>query len=94
MNLTPLDVLILALATWYVTYMLTGNKKGPFGVFTFIRTHFPLGGLTTCYYCAMPWIAAVFLLLSMTPIHIVIYPFAIAGIAIMLGSYTGANHSQ
>ena len=89
--MTPLDLLILVLATWYLAYALT-KTHGPFHVFATLRGRFSFGGLTTCMHCAAPWIAGLLWLLWLTPLHPVVYALAVAGAALMLGSWTGASH--
>lgn len=84
------DLLTLVLATWYLSYALT-KTHGAFGMFSFIREHFALGGLTSCIICAAFWIGALFFVLWLTPARVVVYPFALAGGAVLVGSYTGAN---
>lgn len=86
------DLLTLALAVWYCTYAIT-KSSGPFHVFVTVRQRLPLGGLTTCMVCASVWIAGALYLLWLTPVQPLVYLPAIAGAALMLGSYTGANHA-
>ena len=89
-------LLILALATWYVSYAIT-HTKGIGGSFTWLRDKFPLGGLTVCIICLSVWVAA---LLGIAWIYAgevaryVISFLAVAGAANMLGAYTGANHAH
>lgn len=90
--MTPFDLLILVLATWYVDHAVI-NTHGPFNVFATLRGRFRLGGLTTCMVCAAPWIAAVLYLVARTPLQPLVVLLAIAGGALMLGSYSGATHS-
>lgn len=92
MAITLPDLLTLALATWYLAYALT-KTHGPFNAFENIRKRFVLGGLTTCMVCASVWIAGALYLLWLTPVQPLVYLPAIAGAALMLGSWTGANHA-
>lgn len=84
------DLLTLAAATYYLTYALV-KSKGAFGMFAWLREHLPLGGLTTCFVCAAFWIGAAFYLLWLTPARVVVYPFALAGLAVMVSGYLGAG---
>jgi hypothetical protein len=90
-NLSPFDLLVLCLATWRLAYMVT-RESGPFDVFTTLRERLPLGGLTSCIYCASVWAALLLLLLWHTPAQPLLLVLAIAGGALMFGSYSGANH--
>lgn len=90
-SLTALDIAVLALATWRLSYAIT-KEKGPFAVFATLRERLPLGGLTTCLKCASFWIAFVLLVLYATPLRVVVIVFALSGLALMLGAYTGASH--
>lgn len=89
-SLTWLDWLLMAVATWHVAALIT-KERGPWGVLTYIRTHFPLGGLTTCIKCTLPWVGfVIFGLYLITPIPA--WLFAVSGLGRMLASYTGVNH--
>jgi hypothetical protein len=86
------DLLILALATWYLAHAIV-KTHGPFKLFATLRERYPLGGLLTCLHCAALWIALLLLLLWQTPAQPVIYVPAVAGAALMLATYTGASHA-
>lgn len=86
--MNPSDLLILVLATLYFAYALT-KTHGPFGVFETVRAKVPLGGLTTCLVCAAFWVAVVFYLLWITPLQPLVYIFAAAGGAVVVGHYVG-----
>lgn len=88
MSLQPFDLLVIALATLYLSYALT-KTHGPFELFATIRTKLPLGGLTTCMVCAAFWIAALFYLLWLTPLQPLVYVFAAAGGAVLASYYVG-----
>jgi len=60
-------------------------------VFVTLRRRLPLGGLTECIICLAPWCAALLFLLERTPAAPLVWVLAIAGGALMLGSYTGAT---
>ena len=87
--MTPYDLLLLALATWYTAYVVV-QLDGPFTVFKRIRPR--TRGLTECIYCFAPYAAVLWLLIWYTPAKPLIYPFALAGAALMLHRYTGGNH--
>lgn len=88
MSITLLDFLILSAATLYLSYALT-KTHGPFHLFEKTRERFPLGGLTTCIVCSAPWIAAVCYGLLLTPLKIVVYAAAVAGLAMFAAFYNG-----
>lgn len=87
----PFDVLIIALATWRLAYMVT-SEAGPWDVFARLRTRWPLGGLLTCVRCLSVWAAAALWLVYLTPASPVVLLLAISAAALMLASYTGAAH--
>lgn len=93
MNLSPPDLLLIALATWYLAYVVT-KTSGPFEMMGRFRFRFPLGGLTACIVCAAPWLAAALYLLYRTPLQPIVVVLALAGAALMLGSFSGASHSD
>lgn len=88
--MTPLDLLILALATLYAAHAIA-HTHGAFGMFTWLRLHVPLGGLTTCIVCLSVWCAAVFWLLLQTDLRPLCYIFAAAGGAVFAAQYVGMN---
>jgi hypothetical protein len=90
--MNPLDLLILALATWRLAYLVT-SEKGPFDIALRFRTRFPLGGLTSCLKCASLWCAAVLFVLGLTPLYPVVWVLAVSGAALMLASFSGVAHS-
>jgi hypothetical protein len=90
MEVTPLDLLIMTLATWRVSYMLT-KETGPKGLFNFLRRKLARLELLNCIYCVSVWIAAGCLACEHFNLTLILYPFAISGAAMMLRSYTGAG---
>ena len=91
-QLSFLDLIVLSIATWRLAYFAT-REKGPFAIARRLRDRFPLGGLSTCTYCASFWCAALWLILWFTPLVPIVYIFALSGAALMLGSYTGVNRN-
>lgn len=87
----PLDILILAIATWYIAHVIT-RTDGPYAVFRSLRKVMPLGGMLTCINCAAIWIAVGLWVVWQTPIAALVLPFTIAGAGLMIGSYSGASH--
>lgn len=89
MELTPLNAIALGLAVFYAAYSIT-RTHGPFRVFEVVRVRYPLGGLTSCFYCVAFWagIAAYALLIVFPPI---VYVLAAAGAAAFLYRYTGGD---
>lgn len=84
------DFILLMLATWYITEVIV-TKHGPFGLFERARDGLPHGGLLTCLYCTAIWVgAAVFLAYLYLPI--IVWPFALAGGALVIRAYSGVKH--
>ena len=83
--MTLFDLLIRALACWYVAHAVT-STHGPFGIFHTLRTGLPLGGLTSCPVCLAFWVG---LLLLLVPDGVVLHALAVAGAAMLLHGYTG-----
>ena len=113
--MTPFDLLLLALATWYLAYSAV-KLAGPFGVFTWLREWrggrwhgrtyeydirvgngdskaLQTNGALDCIYCISLYVAIGFALLWLTPARPLVYPFALAGAALMLHRYTGGMHT-
>ena len=86
----PSDLLLMALATFYLGYAVT-KTEGPFKVFNFVRMWMPLGGLTTCFYCLIFWAGLAFFLLLHFGLSWAVYPFAAAGAAMFLFRWTGGG---
>ncbi len=93
MNLSPLDLLILALATWRLAYLVS-RERAPFNIMGYLRDKFPLGGGTACMMCMSVWTAALMLVLWHTPAQPVVYVAALSGAALMLASWTGVHHAS
>jgi len=89
--MSALDLLVLALATWRVAYMIA-NEHGPFRVFERLRNALPLGGLTTCLYCLSVWVGLLFYVINATELAWVTQVCAVSGAALMLYRYTGGGH--
>ena len=88
MEISPLDFIILAIAAWRLSYMVT-KEQGPFRGFFIAREKW--GGVLDCIYCISVWIAALCAILWYFNLTLILYPFAISGLAMMLRSYTGAG---
>lgn len=84
------DFLLIASASLYATEVLT-RRSGPYNMFGWIREKVPMGGLTTCSWCAVIWISGVMTLLYFF-LPQAVWVFSVAGAAMMLRSYTGVNH--
>lgn len=83
--------LYYAAAGWYVAYVISNpNVKGPWGIFEWVRKHLPLGGLTSCIICLLPWAV---LILRLIGVNIITDVFAIAAVALWLHGYTGWRHN-
>lgn len=87
----PLDLLIVALSTFYCAYAISATH-GPWHVFEWLRAHLSLGGLTSCLVCLSPWLAVLFYVLILTPLYVAVDVLAIAGASVLLWRYTGANN--
>lgn len=90
--MSALDLLLLALATWRLAYLLV-KESGPFGFMARIRAWSTLGGLLTCIYCASVWtaLAAYLIYLAFAP---AVWVLAASGGAMMLYRYTGGVHND
>lgn len=88
-----LDLLLLSLASWYVTHVLV-TTSGPREVFTRLRARYPLGGLLLCEYCLIIWVAIAWYIVMRSPAHDAIYPFAAAGAGMLLYRQTGGQHGD
>ena len=86
--MTPLDLLLISLACWYVSYVIA-QLDGPYAAFAWLKAR---ASVFKCIYCLSPWIAAIWFLVYLTPARPLVYPFALAGAALMLHRYTGGNH--
>lgn len=84
------DAILLMLAAWYIGEVLT-VKAGPFSIFFKMRNSLPHGGLLHCLYCIAVWITPL-LLIAYVYMPCLIWPFALAGGALMLRSYSGVRH--
>ena len=88
----PLDLLILALASWRLAYLLT-KEDAPFRLMARLRAITTFGGLLDCIYCASIWASIGCYLLWQTPLAPLVTILAISGGAMMLWRYTGAEHT-
>lgn len=86
--MTPSDLLILALAVGYWSYVIS-RTHGAFGAFETLRKLLPLGGLTTCPVCLSFWVGVVLYLLMTTTLRPAVEVSAIAGAATLAGYYSG-----
>lgn len=87
----PLDLLLIALSSFYVAYAVS-STHGPFNAFATLRQRVPLGGLTQCMVCLSPWVAALAYYLLTTPAAWLVWIFAGAGLSVFAWRYTGAEH--
>lgn len=88
MNL--LELLTLALATWYFSYVLT-NTAGIGGLFIAVRRADPTG-VTRCIYCVGFWIALALYALTFTPFAPLVTVGAVVGGALLLHKYVGYDY--
>lgn len=87
-GLSLTDLLILALATLYLSFALT-KTHGAFGMFAWIRQRLPLGGATSCIVCAAFWMALAMYIVWLTPLRPLVDVLALAGGATMAAYYVG-----
>ena len=87
------EVLIIAVATWRLAYMLV-REGGPTEGFTKFRAQHTVGGLLLCVKCTSFWVAALMLALWLTPLRPVVYIFAISGAGLMLASWSGVEFER
>jgi len=99
--LQPFDLLLISLAVWYTAYALI-KLSAPFNVLGKLRTWAQagenakagsLGELLTCIYCTAWYCAIFWFIVWQTPLKPIVYPFALAGAALMLHRYTGSFHT-
>lgn len=88
--MTALDCIIVTLAALYTAQVMTASH-GPFDIFDKLREKLPLGGLTSCFWCMIPWVSMIYLLMYRY-LPICLYPFAVAGGAMVIRAYTGVQH--
>lgn len=89
--MTPLDLLILSLATWRLARFLT-KEDAPYQLMARFRARFSLAVLE-CIYCTSFWCAIALYLLWLTPAAPVVTVLAISGGAMMMHRYTGGDHT-
>lgn len=94
--MNPFDLLLIALATLYVSHVLT-HTEGPFFAFRWLRDRtrrpfnlFPFA-LLDCIWCTVVWVAGVMLFIYFV-YPLIVWLFAIAGAAMMIWTYTGMKH--
>lgn len=85
--MSPLNLFILALATWRLAYLLA-KETGPYQLITRFRARFHL---PDCIYCLSVWCAAGLYLASLTPAVVLVYILAISGGAMLAHRYTGGD---
>lgn len=89
--MNPFEFVVIAAACWRTAHLLV-YEEAPFRLVARIRERTTLGGLLSCMKCASVWTAALMLALWFTPLQPMVWIAAISGGALMLASYTGANH--
>lgn len=83
--MTAIELVLLALATWRLAYMLT-LEVGPFAIFRRLRDITTFGGTLECLYCTSVWCALGLYALreyAQWPLYVL----AISGLALMVGRY-------
>lgn len=87
-QMTPLNLLVLALATWRLSYMLV-KEDGPYKIFPSLRKQVFLSKVLACIHCTSVYVAPVLWVLLFTPLWVLVWWLAIGGLALMLHRYTG-----
>lgn len=87
-TLDLISIIILALATWRLSHMLV-IEDCPYRLCARLR-HL-VGGALMCIYCTSLWISVLMLVLWYTDLYVIVYVFAISGLALIMRSYTGAG---
>jgi hypothetical protein len=89
---SPFELLTYALATWYLSYIITA-QDGPFLVLKRIRAMPLFFAVLQCIYCTAPYVAGVVYLVSRNTEYglPIVQVVAVAGAALMLRAYTGAG---
>lgn len=77
-------------ASWYIAFAVS-SSKGPFSFFESIRLYLPLGGLTSCIICLMPWVAIIIIYL-LTGRVLVLEALAASGVALWIHAYSSWVH--
>jgi len=92
--MTPFDFLLIALASWLTAYYLV-KSSAPFNLFGRLRAWAGekkpgnLAEMLDCIYCTSFWTALFWCIIWLTPLRILVYPFAVAGAGLMLHRFTG-----
>ncbi len=90
--MTPIDLLLLALATWRLAYLIS-KEDAPYKIMARFRARFPFGGGTACIYCSSVWAGFGLWLLLQTPAYFIVWGFAASGGAMLLHRHTGGDYS-
>ena len=86
-----LDFILLAVATWRLSYLLTG-ETGPFFIVQRLRTLRGLSGVLSCVYCASMWVAMALLAVYQVEVaRPIVWVLAVSGGALMLRAYSGVG---
>lgn len=92
-----LDLAMLIGAILYIATVLT-QKAGPFDLFAKARMANRIGGMLSCIWCVIIYIAAIvwiaYRLLSVGYLEAldILWVFGLAGLAMIIRSYSGVNH--
>jgi hypothetical protein len=97
MTLAPIDLLVLALFTWRIAFLIA-REDAPFYLMRRFRARYALGMRDEsghyCVRCVAVWTAILgYGLWLVPPLQAVVVIGAVSGLALMLASYSGVNHS-
>lgn len=86
--MTPFDFALITLSTLYCGYTVS-STAGPFNVFATLRKRLPLGGLTSCAKCLLPWVALALVGFWEVGAHAVLWVLGASGAGLVLMYYSG-----
>ena len=89
--MTPVNLVILALASWRLAYFIVYDDA-PYKIMKRIRDKFPNWQVLDCIYCASVWTAIICYALLLTSAYWIVDILAVSGGAMMFWRYTGGKH--
>ena len=84
------SALMIGLAGWRLAFFIT-REEGPWRIAERLRNRFPLGGATSCVYCASFWTTLLMAALWLNGLSFVVLVFAASAAGLMLAVYSGAQ---
>lgn len=81
------QLIVAALATWRISSLML-YEVGPFDLFLHVRSFASrwlfTAELFSCVYCISIWIGAACAILLLTPLWLLLIPFALSAVAVMV----------